>query len=49
MYQNLFQSAWVDVPITAKDKLVGIDKYKNLSTVFERLLVIPDDREKNLT
>ncbi|WP_273801701.1 pentapeptide repeat-containing protein [Proteus vulgaris] len=48
-YQNLFQSAWVDIPIAAKDKLVGIDKYKNLSTIFERLLVIPDDREKKIS
>lgn len=48
-YQQNFQSRWMGKPTEIQNDLTDIEKYKNLSTISEKLLVISDDKKENIS
>lgn len=48
-YQKQFQSKWMDIPITSQEDFLDTEKYKDISIIFEKLLLIPEDAKEGIS
>lgn len=47
-YQKYFQSKWMGIPTSFQEDFLDTKKYKDISIIFENLLLIPEDKKEKI-
>ncbi|MCE9840538.1 hypothetical protein LZ636_12715 [Proteus terrae] len=47
-YQKKFQSKWMGIPTASQEDFLDTEKYKDISIIFENLLLIPEDKKEKI-
>ncbi|WP_337135604.1 hypothetical protein [Proteus terrae] len=48
-YQKYFQSKWMGIPTSFQEDFLDTKKYKDISIIFENLLLIHDNKKENIS